>query len=309
MVACAITLGLWLAVSRVDVADAALVYLADRDQPVAGYVDQSDPQVVVVRDVLPNGQTRELRFPRDQVQDIVATVATDRLEDLSPSDPTSYRDYAEELAEIAEKQGDPEARDTSLRLFLVAAQLDRERLGRGCLLGMAEIAATAAEARRYRAMAYLLDPLHNRNVLDMDRRDATGGEAPLAEGDEMVLRAFQALRRDDARRARLLAEQPGFEEALAKWSKVITYDEFLNAARGGLKPTVLRKLLQVELAIQESGRPGNAPGQSGTAGWSDTVRQLGTPPGFGLDLATITRWDPAECVFRGGRWTKPQARE
>ena len=46
----------------------------------------------------------------------------------------------------------------ALRLFLIAAHLDPQKLGPSSLLGMSLLASTPAEVRKYRAMAFLLDP-------------------------------------------------------------------------------------------------------------------------------------------------------
>ena len=111
-------------------------------------------------------------------------MSEERLAELVRSNPDAYREYAEELAE---KRKDPDAQQTSIRLFQMAAVLDPQRLGRSCLLGMVPLARDAAEQRRFRAMAYLLDPDHDPALLQASEQTAarssrtrreTGGVPP-----------------------------------------------------------------------------------------------------------------------------------
>lgn len=281
---------------------AALVYITGRQEPIAGYVDRSDPQVVVIREPLPDGSQREHRVPQGDVEDVVETVSRSRLEALSPRDPTAYRDYAEELAE---KRRDPEARETGLRLFLIAAHLKPDQLGRSCFLGMARLAVTPAEARRYRAMAYLLDPKHDRSVLG---RKETAETPPAARNDRdrMLLKALQFLRRGEGRRARMQADLPEVKTAFQDWSKVLSYEEFVQATKDELTTPTLSKLLQLELMLQQSTAEGRADNGQQDAPWSEVVGRDGTPPVFPLTLETVTRWDPAECLYRDRQWVRPE---
>ena len=124
---------------------------------------------------------------------------------MRPDRPQAYRDYAEELAE---KRDDPEARMTSLRLYLIAAHLDPERLGRGCLLGMSNLAETPFEARKYRALAYLLDPKHDRTIFQLPL-------PPPAKSDpsrQEFLRCLAAFAGGRLKEALGLARKPGVQD-------------------------------------------------------------------------------------------------
>jgi hypothetical protein len=274
-----------------------------RTEPIAGYVERSDSQEVVVREVLPDGSRQEHRLTADEVEDIVETVSNDRLAGLRPERPGEYRDYAEELAE---KRRDPEARETSLRLYVIAAWLDPKKLGRSCLLGMAVLARTVDEAQAYRALAYLLDPRHDPRSLKMKapQSDAAGRE--LQQGEQALLRAIRFLRRGDGRRARMQAELPETEAAFRRWAKIVSAEEFVKATRGELSNQMLGKLLELELRLQHNAVPASSD-RTGTAdvSWSQLVERHGSQPVRPLALETITPWDPAECVFRNGRWVRP----
>lgn len=146
-----------------------------------------------------------------------------RLEKLSPENPKAYRDYADELAR---RQSDPESQYFALRLYLIAAHLDPEKLGRSSLLGMSAIAKSPGKARKYRAMAYLLDPKTDAALLKKDGPPPFGKGKDAKDADN-ALRSFQQalrlFRTGHLKDARQFATQPGV-------------DKFFDAAPGMLEP-------------------------------------------------------------------------
>ena len=88
-----------------------------------------------------------------------------RLEGLSKDNPKAYGDYAEELAL---QKDDPEARYVAMRLYLIAAYLAPKEFGSSSLLHMSALASTPTEARKCRAMAYLLDPKSDAEIIETD---------------------------------------------------------------------------------------------------------------------------------------------
>ncbi len=143
-------------------ASAVIIFLKGQDQPLLGYLVRETSDVVVFRQLLEDGQQRRRTLSKSEIEDLIISVSDERLEKLERSDPQAYREYAEELSE---KRKDPDAQETAIRLFLIAAYLDTDRLGRSCLLGMAGLARDEAEQRRFMAMAYLLDPKHDSSLL------------------------------------------------------------------------------------------------------------------------------------------------
>ena len=146
-----------------------ILYLKDQDQPIRGYYVRENEHAVVLLELLPNGSTAERSVPRSQIDDMIRSVSEERLAALRPENPDGYREYAEELAE---KRKDPDAQLTGLRLYQMAAVLEPQRLGRSCLLGMVPLARDAAELRRFRALAYLLDPDHDPALLRVSEQTA-----------------------------------------------------------------------------------------------------------------------------------------
>ena len=116
--------------------------------------------------LLPDGKEKIKDYELSKI-DIIYQIDVERLKKLDKNDPKAYYDYAEELADKKWKD-DPEARDMARRLFLIAAYLDPRQFGRSALLSMIPLAGTEAEARRCRAMAFLLDPKGDDKVLNWD---------------------------------------------------------------------------------------------------------------------------------------------
>src|SRR6185295_19335283 len=155
----------------VQPAFAVVVYKKGSNKPIAGYLVRQNGNEVVVRDESSSG-LKEIVIPRSEIEDFIETVSAERLAALSPSRPQEYREYAEELAE---KKLDPEARQTAVRLFQIAAWLDPAKTGRGALLGLVSVARPGEEEARFRAAAYLFDPRHDKALLR--QTSATGGKA------------------------------------------------------------------------------------------------------------------------------------
>lgn len=281
---------------------AVIVFEKGKDQPIVGFLDRQDANVVVVRQLLPNGQTQRREILRSEIDDFLIAVSNERLESLSPDKPAAYRDYAEELAE---KRKDPEARATGLRLYLIAAYLDPKKLGRSSLLGMVGLARTPIEERRFRAMAYLLDPNHDRSLLQGSAKSGGSAVAADDEGRDVLLKAIRAFRRGERRTAMVLAGRPVVQKAFARFSDVLTYEEFTNIGKE-VPPDILRKMLTLELMLASGANGARDASEGDTVPWSRIVEREGTAPVPSLALETLTEFDPRECVFRNGKWGRPQ---
>jgi hypothetical protein len=131
-------------------------------KPVMGYLVRQDDRTVVVREELPGGKSRETRFQKKDIEELIITVDHERLAALTPDKPELYREYAEELSE---KQRDPEARDAAIRLYAIAAARGEGDVRRGALLGLVVLARNAEEERLFRSAAYLFDARHDPAVL------------------------------------------------------------------------------------------------------------------------------------------------
>ncbi len=209
-------------------ATAVILYLKDQDQPIRGYYVRENEHAVVLLELLPNGSTAERTVPRAQIDDMIRSVSEERLAALSPEKPDAYREYAEELAE---KRKDPDAQVAGLRLFQMAAVLEPQRLGRSCLLGMVPLARDTAELRRFRAMAYLLDPDHDPALLSVSERAATRSSDLDEKQAEFLLKSLRALRQGKRKEALMQARRCKLKERLPLLTDTITYEEFDKACR------------------------------------------------------------------------------
>lgn len=281
------------------------MFLKGSDEPLHVRTIREDERNLVVGIPQADGTFQQRVFARVEVDEVIRTVKPERLEALSPDNATAYRDYAEELAE---KRVDPDARDAAVRLYVIAAYLDPEKLGRSSLLGLTALARTPAEERKYRAMVYLLDPKHDRSVL---KRPAEAGAAGVAgESREKLLSMIRYLRRGNRRIAERMAERSDAEALFARYGGEVSHEEFLDVCRSseGLSPGTLAKLLRLEIRL--SGGPPIADGDTSSAAdkrpsWSAAIAAGNTDPVPSLTLETLTEFDPRNCVYRDGKWVAP----
>jgi hypothetical protein len=182
-----------------------------------GYLVRQDERTIVIRQDLPDGKSRESSFAKKDLDELIITVSPERLAALDRNNLNDYREYAEELAE---KQRDPEARDTAIRLYAIVAARGDGNLRHSALLGLISLARNADEERLFRAAAYLFDSDHDPTVL--------AGSAAIADSAG---------------------------------------------------------------AIETS--------------WSESLSKRGLAPLPQLNLERLTEFDPAACVYRGGKWIRP----
>ena len=282
-----------------------VVVVTQSGSRTAGFLESMDDKEVVIRRVGSDGTIQTMRFDRDRVE-VIETVKPDRLEKLDPARPKEYRDYAEELA----AKDDPEARETGLRVFLITAHLDPEGLGRGCLLSAARVARAAAEEKKIRALAYLLDPAHDRATL-ANPAAAVQTADPAWATFVKALKLYRKGGYKDAARmaapkevARCFAEAPGF----------ISHADFLSECNQKDPPKfpdpaspVVRKILRIELEAEETPPAPPAKGAVPPPAnpWAGAAVARARKPVEELSFERLTEFDPADCTFRGGKWRKP----
>lgn len=276
---------------------AVVVFEQGKPQPTVGYLVREEPDRIVLREVLPDGNQVTRSILRGDISELLIAVSAQRLERLHPADPNAYRDYAEELAA---KHKDPDARQTGLRLYLIAAYLEPQRLGRSCLLGMLPLARNRQEERRFRAMAYLLDPQHDRSLLKPVPQPAGGGSPGEDSG---MLKAVRAMRRGQRRMALAIADREPVRAEFQHFSDVMSWEQF-HSIGDEIGPEMLRKLLVLEWMLTRS--PDEvAAAERGTV-WSQLADRQQLAPVLPLTLETLTEFDPRECLYRHGRWVRPE---
>jgi len=285
---------------------AVIVFLKNRPEPIRGFLIQEDAIRVVVNELLPNGEAREQILPRVKIDDIIQAVSAERLSQLDPADPAGYRSYAEDLAI---KREDPEARVTALRLYLLAAHLRPHELGRSCLLGMAALARTTAEERACRAVAFLLDSAHDPSLLKAVAT-ASADMPGIPNSDRTALsNALRHLRSGRSDAARGILQRESVRAAAARYAHLLSHEDYEAAlsSTGRLSPSLLRKVLALEVALSPAARRSTLEPLAKAAPWSETVARGDTTPAQTLSLETLTEFDPRACVFQDGKWVRPAA--
>jgi hypothetical protein len=281
---------------------AIVVLTKGSPQPVMGHLVRQDDRVVVVREELPGGKTRNTPIARGEIDEVIVTVAPERLAELSPSQPHLYREYAEELAE---KRRDPEARDAAIRLFYIAAVRGDGALRRGALLGLVALARTPQEERRFRAAAYLYDPQRDGVLLTGEASAAAPSAETSSPARGELLAAIRHARRGQGALAQAILNRPAISTAAVELLPGIVVGELLAAAGARqLTDEQLALLLRAELQLDDSAAVAGSLA-AGQSTWSRDVRTGGLAPLPALRLETLTEFDPAACLYRGGHWVRP----
>jgi hypothetical protein len=280
---------------------AVVVFPKGGAEPMMGFLVHQDERRIVLRMATASGESREREFLRSEIDDVLFTVSTERLEMLRCDDPRGYRNYAEELAE---KRQDPEARETAIRLYLIAAHLDTANLARSSLLGMIDLARNESEQRKFRAMAYLLDPDHDRSLLK------PAATVSVAKKDDttraLLLGALRALRQGQPSAAQRLLTSPMLKDQLAPFQHVLSYEELKTAAQAPkLSPQQLQKVLTVELALTETPDNSDPTPKDAAISWQESIQRDGRQPMPVLNLESLTEFNPRQCRYQNGKWIEP----
>jgi hypothetical protein len=171
---------------------------------------------------------------------------------------------------------------------------------------MIALARTAEEERKFRAAAYLLDREHDRSVLRATKWDQVDHGKISDEQRQQVRQLLRALRDGRATEARTLARRPAVQESLRRLATSLAPADFADLRAGEpLPPTMLAKVLAVELALDPGDRRATDPPdgkETLSSSWSllsDPKRSLPIPL---LTLEWLTEFDPRHCHFRNGKW-------
>jgi hypothetical protein len=224
---------LGLAACLLCLSSAWAILIETKGGPVGGYLQSDDGKILTVKVRLPDGTEKTHEFERSKVK-IIHQLDRARLEKLTRDNPKDYRDYAEELAQHKE---DPEARDTAMRLYLIAAYLDPKQFGASSLLGMSALAGSPAEARKCRAMAFLLDPKEDAGFLKTE--SAKPAQLPKGQvaGLKEFLKSLQLYRAGKIKEATGAARREGLDKIFAMAPGMVDQKTFLQRCSEATCPT------------------------------------------------------------------------
>ncbi|GAA4430502.1 hypothetical protein [Bremerella cremea] len=288
--------------------DGAVIYLKGQAQPLVGFVEASDDVTIRLRVTTPDGDELHRQIRRNEIELLLQPVNPTRLSQLSPDNPKAYREYAEELVT---KTSDPEAVETAKRLFLIAAYLDPEKEGRSAMLGMAPLADGAQGIKQLRALAFLIDPIHDASLLDGNQQEEASGAVVDDTARNDAIHALQLLRRGDRADARQQLQRDEIKSALRSGTKKITWDDCMaliqgtcpGCEQGAIPAYMLQKLVAAELELSSSQSAKTLQPQWGF--FLDGSFQKPLPV---LSLEKATPYDPKKCLFRDGQWVEPPAK-
>jgi hypothetical protein len=294
----------WLFVSHNPVR--AILIETGPGKRVGGWLeDHKDPKKVAVRVKVPGGEDKVDVYDRAKIK-IVHKVDLDRLKGFTRDKPRAYCDYADELAE---QKADPEATEVALRLFVIAAYLDTPKLGRSCLEKMSALAADPADQRKYRAMAFLLDP--DPALLKLEPGKAPSPQSKAAKDGLFYFRkALRQYRNGQFSEAQDNAKVAGADTYFNAAPGFMDQKSFIQACKDAIANKSLAEdnmdaVLRAEVWALDQMLPAEAAGKKGTSGgWARVLsNQLNPTPV--LSLETISEFDPRTCVFKGGTWVAP----
>ncbi len=278
-----------------------IVFQKNKDEPIRGFLIHEDGVSIEVHEHLPSGEIRKHVLPRIVIDDIVRAVDSERLAALTPGAPDDYRSYAEDLAVKTE---DPEARVMAIRLYLIAAYLDPDELGRSCLLGMAGLARTPDEERAFHAMAFSLDADHDPALLKAPKVTASAYTGLKAIDRQALRTAVRLLRSGKMAEAERYFSRPAVRAAATYYSHVISEAEYQEAVRveGRLSDRLLRKFLTLELTLSDTEATETTDKSPAVAPWSQLIARDDTAPITPRSLLAITEFDPRKSVYQEGKW-------
>jgi hypothetical protein len=201
--------GLGLVIGLFFSTSAAPAILIETDPGrVGGFVLDDDGTKLKIRIPMPDGQEKVEEYFHAKIK-IIHQLDTKRLEGLSPNNLKAYCDYA---AELARQEADPEARVTAMHLYFIAAKLAPEKFGYGSLLSMSALANTPAEARKYRAVAFVLNPKAGAEILKMEAvKPSLPAQFP-ARALEDFIKALQLYRAGQTVKAKETAKRDGVDK-------------------------------------------------------------------------------------------------
>jgi hypothetical protein len=287
-------------------AHAVVILKKGAKEPLFGHLVRQTDAAVVIRETTESGAVRETTIPRSEIDELIVTVSPERLAALDPARPQQYREYAEELAE---KSRDPEARETAIRLFHIAAHRGDGKLRKSALLGLTGLASSPVQARQWRAAAYLFDPEHDRATLEQSSEPVVASSPANRAALSELLRAVRAIRQAKPSETRRILDGDSVASAFDLIAKTITREELLAlATTKPLSDAALRQLLAAEVKLEQalvSQTPPPPTAETITTSWQTALRPGGLAPLPSLDLLHLTPFDPRACAFREAKWVVP----
>ena len=279
----------------IDDATAVIVVIDNGRTEVRGYEVSRSDSVLVVDQVKTDGSRERRSFsltdPDVQVLDAINIVD---LQQLDPSNPRAYLDLASRLEA---KVIDPEVHDLVVRLFLIAAHLDRENLSVQSFRYLAIHGRTVEETSRFQAILRSIDKSGN----------------PILSPNRSKLKSELLLVADQIAQIRIGGSgnlNPATMNILAASIKASGVKLSLSDIAERAKPGVKQVSLELEIAFvalegwlrqQAMSEKKDLP----KSNWATLLSTRNIAPVRPYTIEEATEFNPANCVYSNGQWVAP----
>jgi hypothetical protein len=226
---------------------AAIVIVADSEEPILGYAVERSNGLVISSSNRSDAKTTLI--PKEKVVEVIPTVSRERLANLSSADPEGCFQYADELFAM---HRDPEARETAVRLYLIAGRAAPDKFARGALLSLQRLAPTERVGRRVAAFATAnrwMSP--GETVAAKEAAEATKAAVP-----HELLKVLRLLKQGKKTAAARAWKAPGTAEQLERYALRMTSDDMREALEADtLNRRQLARIVALEAAIDSESEP------------------------------------------------------
>jgi len=282
---------------------ADVVYRQGLTSPLIGKVTQNDAEGIVLKFDSPQQGVTQILIPRSEVIEHIVTVSPSRLEALKDGDWPQYRDYAEELAGY---RLDPQAHQLAIRLYLIVAYHSTQELQASAFRALIEIARSADEEKRLRALAFQVMGEQAWSLL-APPKGVAAIQLPDESAQKDLLQCIRLVRQGAGEQALDLADSPAVQAAFESISNVMTFRDFRNAAYDrNISRDRLKQLVQLELALLggELSRKAERP-KPNSPDWGRLIAEDGRQPFLPVGWETVTEFDPRKSRYQKGTWELP----
>ncbi len=270
-----------------------VVWLKTQQDPLYGIVQSDDGQALTLLKTTNGTDFESVVLQRSEIKMVLVNIDSKSLEALAPDEPQSYFEQAEVL--VSQKK-DPVARQLAIRLFLIAANHASEKvLQESAIRNLISLARTKEEAKRFQWLAWL----ETGGTEPWLRTDESKNQVSLPARDlKRALRAVQALRQ--GRRVELSGEWPNFEN----WAEAISQEELIAMSKEKeLNDQQLARLVALEFRLRNPDQTQSP--KPRLASWAEMASRQKQADLIFPTLENVTEFDPAESVYRKGKWVRP----
>ncbi len=282
-----------------SLAQADILWLKGDEGPIFGVVEQADDSSVRFQRYVGIGERERVQIAADEIELLIRTVDEERLQRLRPDDPTTYRDYGEELARYAV---DPESRELAIRLFTIAGVLADQQgnvsVRESTLRNLLALARSEAERKRVASLARAYGIKTMSTTVESKISDAT------AVDQERWLAMVRSIRREQWQSSldqlKSLAVDQMLTIEMDQTTSITVQDLESIIARRSITDADLDRLLRLELWLLGQMQWQIEAGAEDVP-WSAMAHRPVTfewIPGWD----ELNEFDPRLAVFRDGRW-------